>query len=95
MSNIDPCERWSKEDTEKFFAGLQLFGTNFGMIETLFDGKRTRNQIKVSRISFMLTLLKKKSNKEQKKNAAKFNQMLESKITMADYEERFGKIGGQ
>ena len=49
MSNIDPCERWSKEDTDKFFAGLQLFGTNFGMIETLFDGKRTRNQIKVSR----------------------------------------------
>ena len=92
MSNIDPCERWSKEDTDKFFAGLQLFGTNFGMIESLFDGKRTRNQIKVSCISFILTFLKKKFNKEQKKNAAKFNLMLESKITMAEYEEKFGKI---
>ena len=40
---IDPCERWSKADTDKFLAGLQLFGTDFGMIETLFAGKRTRN----------------------------------------------------
>jgi len=44
LPGIDPCERWSKNETEKFFAGLQLFGTAFGMIsETLFGGARTRN----------------------------------------------------
>ena len=39
----DPCDRWNQADTEKFFAGLQLFGTDFGMIEALFVGTRTRN----------------------------------------------------
>ena len=71
MSN-DPCERWSAADTDKFFAGIQLFGTNFGMIETLFEGKRTRNQIKVSLLHF-LNSIQKKFNKEQKKNKAKFD----------------------
>ena len=44
----DSTDRWSKYDTQKFFMALQLMGTDFGLIETLFEGKRTRNQIKVS-----------------------------------------------
>ena len=44
----DSTDRWSAEDTKKFYLALQLMGTDFGLIETLFEGKRTRNQIKVS-----------------------------------------------
>merc|ERR1712232_352025 len=79
----DPCDRWSKADTDKFFASLQLFGTDFGMIESqVFAGKRTRNQIR------------KKFNKEQKQNEKKVNALLKDRITMADFEDRFGKIQG-
>ena len=39
----DASDRWSKDDTQKFYKALQLMGTDFGMIETLFEGKRTRN----------------------------------------------------
>ena len=39
----DSTDRWSKQDTEKFYMALQLMGTDFGLIETLFEGKRTRN----------------------------------------------------
>ena len=44
----DATDRWSKEDTNKFYKALQLIGTDFGLIESLFEGKRSRNQIKVS-----------------------------------------------
>lgn len=44
----DGTDRWSKEDTNKFHMALSLMGTDFSLIETLFEGKRTRNQIKVS-----------------------------------------------
>ncbi len=30
----EQCDRWSKEDIDKFYKGLQLFGTDFGMIES-------------------------------------------------------------
>ena len=36
-------DRWSKQDTQKFYMALQLFGTDFEMIKTLFEDKRTRN----------------------------------------------------
>lgn len=45
----ESCDRWTKEDLERFYRGLQLFGTDFGMIESsIFSGKRSRQQIKVS-----------------------------------------------
>ena len=44
----DSTDRWSENDTNKFYMALQLMGTDFGLIETLFLGQRTRNQIKVS-----------------------------------------------
>jgi len=47
----ESCDRWTKDDINKFYKGLQLFGTDFGMIESsIFFGKRTRQQIKVSAI---------------------------------------------
>ncbi|CAK88782.1 unnamed protein product (macronuclear) [Paramecium tetraurelia] len=36
---------WSQEDTKKFFRSLQLFGTDFYMINYLFND-RTRTQLK-------------------------------------------------
>ena len=39
----EASDRWNKEDLEKFYRGLQLFGTDFGMIESgVFKGRRTR-----------------------------------------------------
>lgn len=40
------CEKWSSEETEKFYVALQMFGTDFSMIESLLP-KRTRKQVKV------------------------------------------------
>mgnify|MGYP001626826552 CR=1 FL=1 len=48
FKNREATDRWSKEDTNKFYCALQLMGTDFSLIETLFEGKRTRTQIKVS-----------------------------------------------
>ena len=39
----DQCDRWKEDETGKFYEGLKMFGTDFGMIQTLFDGTRTRN----------------------------------------------------
>lgn len=36
---------WKKEETEKFYAALRMFGTDFGIIARMFPG-RTRGQIK-------------------------------------------------
>ena len=39
-------EKWSKDETEKFYKALQIFGTDFSMIEKLLPN-RSRRQIKV------------------------------------------------
>jgi len=38
-------ERWTKEETELFYRGLQQFGTDFSLVAQLFP-KRTRKQVK-------------------------------------------------
>ena len=39
----DNCDRWTPVDLQKFYRGVQLFGTDFGMMESvIFYGKRTR-----------------------------------------------------
>ena len=38
----EACDRWKQPELDKFFKGLQLFGTDFGLIESLFNGTRTR-----------------------------------------------------
>ncbi|CAD8178755.1 unnamed protein product [Paramecium octaurelia] len=42
---INKFKNWSQEDTKKFFRSLQLFGTDFYMINYLFND-RTRTQLK-------------------------------------------------
>ena len=42
-----PTEKWKPEDTQKFYLALQIFGTDFSMIEKVFNQERTREQIKV------------------------------------------------
>ncbi|XP_048233877.1 uncharacterized protein LOC8285747 isoform X3 [Ricinus communis] len=41
-----PTARWSKQETELFYEGIQQFGTDLSMIQQLFPG-RTRHQIKL------------------------------------------------
>ncbi|KAJ6980966.1 hypothetical protein NC653_024370 [Populus alba x Populus x berolinensis] len=41
-----PNSRWSKQDTELFYEGIQQFGTDLSMIQQLFPG-RTRHQVKL------------------------------------------------
>lgn len=35
-------EKWKAEETEKFYMALTLFGTDFSLIEKVFDEKRSR-----------------------------------------------------
>lgn len=46
MANRTKAEKWRPEETDKFFMALQVFGTDFSMIEKLF-ADRSREQIKV------------------------------------------------
>ncbi len=41
-------EKWNEEDTQKFYMALSIFGTDFSMIERVFNEERNREQIKVS-----------------------------------------------
>jgi hypothetical protein len=36
--NRQPAEKWKPEETEKFFMALQIIGTDFSMIERIFEG---------------------------------------------------------
>jgi len=47
---------------------LQIFGTDFSLIEKIFEGKRTREQIK------------NKFRKEEKKNKAHIDTVLSNKV---------------
>jgi transcription factor TFIIIB component B'' len=37
-----PAEKWSQLETDKFYLALQIFGTDFMMIERVFEGERSR-----------------------------------------------------
>jgi hypothetical protein len=39
-------QHWSLQETQKFYVALRQLGTDFGSMVTLFDGKRTRRQLK-------------------------------------------------
>lgn len=58
--------RWNREDTEKFYRALSLFGTDFGMMEAFFPG--------VSRKS-----LKNKYNREDRENPDRVTFALQGK----------------
>lgn len=77
-----PAEKWRPEETEKFNMALQIFGTDFSMIEKVFNGERSREQIK------------NKFRKEERKNKGEVDRLLENKegLGIRDFEQRFGKI---
>lgn len=45
FKNINHSEKWTEDETEKFFRALEIFGTDFSLIAKLFPN-RNRNQIK-------------------------------------------------
>jgi len=45
FKNINHSEKWTEEETRKFYRALEIFGTDFSLITKLFPN-RNRNQIK-------------------------------------------------
>jgi len=45
FKNINHSEKWTEEETKKFYRAIELFGTDFSLITKLFP-TRNRNQIK-------------------------------------------------
>ena len=74
-------DKWPKEDTEKFYKALQLFGTDFTILMQLLPG-RSRRQIK------------NKFNKEEKEHPEKIDQILSKtgSYTLAEFENSYGKL---
>jgi len=77
----EKSEKWSLEETEKFYKALQIFGTDFSIIVKLLPG-RTRKQIK------------NKFNKEEKANPEKIDLILKNTgiYTLEDFEKCYGKL---
>eukprot|EP00347_Sterkiella_histriomuscorum_P011109 403373722 len=76
-----PAEKWKPEETKKFYMALQIFGTDFSLIEKVFNQERSREQIK------------NKFRKEERKNKKFIDDLLNNKerINLKDFEEQFGK----
>ncbi|KAF2580879.1 hypothetical protein F2Q68_00005919 [Brassica cretica] len=64
--NKTPRTRWSKQDTQLFYEGIQEFGSNLSMVQQLFP-ERTRQQIKL------------KYKLEERKNPLKLNDALSTR----------------
>ncbi|KAF8098536.1 hypothetical protein N665_0264s0039 [Sinapis alba] len=64
--NRTPRTRWSKQDTQLFYEGIQEFGSNLSMVQQLFPDK-TRQQIKL------------KYKLEERKNPLKLNDALSTR----------------
>lgn len=79
----EKAERWLEEETEKFYRALQIFGTDFSVIERLIPG-RSRKQIK------------NKFNKEEKVNPERIDMVFKQagSYTLEDFEKQYGKING-
>lgn len=45
FKKITPFKKWSKEETDMFYKGLECFGTDFSLLSYVFPG-RNRNQLK-------------------------------------------------
>ena len=59
-NKINKFKNWTQVDTNKFFRSIELFGTDFYMINYLFKD-RTRTQLKV----FVYFITKRKYKKER------------------------------
>lgn len=67
--------RWSEEDTQKFYHGLTLFGTDFSIMESiLFSGHRDRSEIH------------KKFKREERLNKKKIDIALSKRISLSKEE---------
>ncbi|KAH0537831.1 hypothetical protein FGG08_005444 [Glutinoglossum americanum] len=84
-SKREKTEPWDEESTERFYKGLRMFGTDFGMISKMFPG-RSRRQIKL------------KFNKEERTDPKRVTEALTgprqsmdivefSEITMTEYQD--------
>lgn len=47
MTRKPQANFWAPEETEKFYYGLRMFGTDFGMISKMFGGAKSRRQVKL------------------------------------------------
>ncbi|KAJ4411659.1 hypothetical protein N0V82_008973 [Gnomoniopsis sp. IMI 355080] len=47
MTRKPQANFWAAEETEKFYHGLRMFGTDFGMIAKMFGGGKSRRQVKL------------------------------------------------
>lgn len=47
MTRKPQANFWAPEETEKFYYGLRMFGTDFGMIAKMFGGAKSRRQVKL------------------------------------------------
>lgn len=73
---------WNAEDTEKFYHGLRMFGTDFNMISKLFGGARDRRQVKL------------KFNREERAHPAAVNKcIIGEKVVPMDLEDIDGAAG--
>lgn len=70
FKTINRADKWTDQETEKFYQGLAMFGTDFSMIAILFP-KRNRDQVK------------NKFNKEERTNPDGVNKALTRKGTNA------------
>ncbi|KAJ6385806.1 hypothetical protein OIU77_028890 [Salix suchowensis] len=70
-----PNSRWSKQDTELFYEGIQQFGTDLSMIQQLFPG-RTRHHVKL------------KYKKEERQNPLRLHEALSRRPKDNSYFEK-------
>ncbi|KAI3632619.1 hypothetical protein MIR68_009725 [Amoeboaphelidium protococcarum] len=65
--------KWTVADTELFYDGLSVFGTDFGMISrVIFQNTKNRRQIKL------------KFNQEERRNGPRIDMALKTKKALAD-----------
>ena len=76
--SVQKKEKWGEELTDRFYDGLRMFGTDFGMISKMFPG-RTRRAIKL------------KFSKEEKLDKEKIKETLLGKRIPVNMEE-FSKL---
>lgn len=82
MRRQPKANSWTIEDTEKFYHGLRMFGTDFNMISKLFGGVKDRRQVKL------------KFNREERAHPVAVNKcLIGEKVVAMDLEEIDGADG--
>lgn len=82
MRRQPKANAWTMEDTEKFYHGLRMFGTDFNMISKLFGGAKDRRQVKL------------KFNREERAHPVAVNKcLIGEKVVPMDLEEIEGADG--